>query len=153
MRRFRRTWEPPKHPWRKEVLATEVELVGKYGLRNKRELWKTRTILRKIRSRARTLLALPPLERMKEEEDLKRKLINYGLINENATIDDILSLTVEDILKRRLQTIVYEQKLAKSIYHARQLIAHKKVIVGNNVIASPSYLVRKDEENQIRLRE
>jgi small subunit ribosomal protein S4 len=153
MRRFRRTWEPPKHPWRKEVLATEVELVGKYGLRNKRELWKTRTILRKIRSRARTLLALPPLERMKEEEDLKRKLINYGLINENATIDNILSLTVEDILKRRLQTIVYEQKLAKSIYHARQLIAHRKVIVGNNIIASPSYLVRKDEENQIRLRE
>jgi small subunit ribosomal protein S4 len=153
MRRFRRTWEPPKHPWRKEVLATEVELVGKYGLRNKRELWKTRTILRKIRSRARTLLALPPLERMKEEEDLKRKLINYGLINENATIDDILSLTVEDILKRRLQTIVYEQKLAKSIYHARQLIAHRKVIVGKNIIASPSYLVRKDEENQIRLRE
>jgi small subunit ribosomal protein S4 len=90
---------------------------------------------------------------MKEEEDLKRKLINYGLINENATIDDILSLTVEDILKRRLQTIVYEQKLAKSIYHARQLIAHRKVIVGKNIIASPSYLVRKDEENQIRLRE
>jgi len=153
MRRFRRSWEPPKHPWRREVLATEVELVGKYGLRNKRELWKTRTILRKIRSRARSLLALPPLERMKEEENLKRKLINYGLINENATIDDILSLTVEDILKRRLQTIIYEQKLAKSIYHARQLIAHRKVIVGKNIIASPSYLVKKDEENQIRLRE
>jgi small subunit ribosomal protein S4 len=153
MRRFRRSWEPPKHPWRREVLATEVELIGKYGLRNKRELWKTRTILRKIRSRARSLLALPPLERMKEEENLKRKLINYGLVNENATIDDILSLTVEDILKRRLQTIIYEQKLAKSIYHARQLIAHRKVIVGKNIIASPSYLVKKDEENQIRLRE
>lgn len=74
MRRFRKTWEPPRHPWRKEVLAAEIELVGKYGLRNKRELWKAKTLLRKIRSRARKLLALPPLERMKEEEDLKKKI-------------------------------------------------------------------------------
>ena len=30
----------------------------------------------------------------------------YSIISENATLDDVLSLTIEDILARRLQTII-----------------------------------------------
>lgn len=152
MRHFKKTWESPRHPWRKEILIQEIDLLGKYGLRNKKELWKAKTILRKIRSRARKLLALPSEIKLKEEEILKSKLIKMGLIEENSTIEDILALNVEDILKRRLQTILYDLKLANSLYHARQLVAHKKVIINNKVISSPSYLVKKEEEKQIRLR-
>ncbi|MDT7892187.1 MAG: 30S ribosomal protein S4 [Thermoproteota archaeon] len=151
MRRFKKTWEGPRHPWRKDVLLAEIDLLGRYGLKNKRELWKMKTILRKIRKRARALLALSPTERAIEEEKLKNLLIKYGLIDENADISAILSLTIEDILKRRLQTVVYNLKLANSIYHARQLIVHKKVMVGDRIISSPSYLVKKDEEDKIKI--
>ena len=75
----------------------------------------------------------------------------YGLIEENADVSAILSLTIEDILKRRLQTVLYNLKLANSIYHARQLIVHRKVMVGDRIVASPSYLVKKDEEDKIRI--
>jgi ribosomal protein S4(archaeal type)/S9(eukaryote cytosolic type) len=152
MRRFRKTWESPRHPWRKEVLAQEIELIGKYGLRNKRELWKAYTILRRIRARARKLLGLTASERSMEEEKLMNLLRRYGLIADSGKIDDILALTVEDILKRRLQTILFEMKMANSLYHARQLIAHRKVIVGDRVVSSPSYLVKKDEEEKIKIR-
>jgi len=152
MRRSRKTWESPRHPWRKDVLLAELQLIGKYGLRNKRELWKAKTILSKIRKRARKLLGLPDELRIKEEEELKRYLIKYGLANENSKVEDILSLTVENILDRRLQTVVYNLKLANSIYHARQLITHRKVIVNNQVIASPSYLVKIDEEKNIKIK-
>lgn len=151
MRRFKKKWEGPRHPWRKEILLAEIELIGRYGLKNKRELWKMRTVLRNIRKRARALLALPPNERAIEEEKLKRLLLRYGLIEENADVSAVLSLTIEDILKRRLQTILFEKKLANSIHHARQLIAHKKVAIGDRVISSPSYLVKKDEEDKIRI--
>jgi len=151
MRRFKKTWEGPRHPWRKDVLLAEIDLLGRYGLKNKRELWKMKTILRKIRKRARALLALSPAERAIEEEKLKKLLIKYGLIDENADVSAILSLTIEDILKRRLQTVIYNLKLANSIYHARQLIVHKKVMVGDKIVSSPSYLVKKDEEDKIKI--
>jgi len=86
MRRFKKTWEGPRHPWRKDVLLAEIDLLGRYGLKNKRELWKMKTILRKIRKRARALLALSPAERAIEEEKLKKLLIKYGLIDENADV-------------------------------------------------------------------
>ncbi len=149
MRRFKKTWESPRHPWRKETLLAEIELLGRYGLKNKRELWKMESFLRIIRKRARALLALPSRERAIEEEKLKNLLIRYGLIDENADISTILSLTIEDILKRRLQTVLYNLKLANSIYHARQLIVHRKVLVNGRIISSPSYLVKKDEEDKI----
>ncbi len=151
MRRFRKTWESPRHPWRKDVLLAEIDLLGRYGLKNKRELWKMRSFLRRIRKRARALLALPSKERAIEEEKLKNLLIRYGLIDEGADVSAILSLTIEDILKRRLQTVVYNLKLANSIYHARQLITHKKVLVKDRIISSPSYLVKKDEEDKIKI--
>ncbi len=151
MRRFRKTWEGPRHPWRKEALIAEIDLIGRYGLKNKRELWKMRTVLRNIRKRARALLALSQAEREQEESKLKKLLVRYGLIDENADVSAILSLTIEDILKRRLQTILYEKKLASSIYHARQLITHKKVMVGNLIVSSPSYLVKKEEEENIKI--
>jgi len=87
-----------------------------------------------------------------EEEKLMNLLRRYGLIADSGKIDDILALTVEDILKRRLQTILFEMKMANSLYHARQLIAHRKVIVGDRVVSSPSYLVKKDEEEKIKIR-
>ena len=149
-RKFKKRWESPTHPWVKGILTEELNLVGKYGLRNKKELWIAKTILKKIRAYARALLSLEPKEAEIRAKTLARRVFETGLVeSESATIDDILSLKVEDILERRLQTIVYRKGLAKSIYHARQLITHGHIAIDNLRVTSPGYLVSRDEESKI----
>jgi len=150
----RKRYEPPTHPWQAVRMADEVALVKKYGLRNKRELWKAHSILRKYRREARKLLARSTVaggsERAKEEEiKILEKLNKMNLLGEDAKLDDVLALKTDDILERRLQTQVYRQGLANSIKQARQLITHGHIAVAGRKVTIPSYLVRKDEEAQI----
>ncbi len=148
-RKPRKKWIGPKHPWIKERLLQEIELVGKYGLKNKKELWIAATLARKLRHRARQLLSLPEEERRKLMEAILERLYEMGLVEKDATLDDVLGLTAADILERRLQTVVYKKGLAKSIYHARQLIVHGHISIGGRRVTSPGYLVRRDEEQLI----
>ena len=148
-RKPRKKWEGPKHPWIKERLLKEIELIGRYGLKNKKELWKAETLARKLRHRARALLALPEEERAKAMRALLDRLYAMGLVEKDATLDDILGLTAANILERRLQTIVYKKGLANTIYQARQLIVHGHIAIGNRRVTSPGYLVRRDEEDLI----
>ena len=145
----RKTWVGPRHPWIKERLVKEIELMGKYGLRNKRELWKMETLARYFRHRARGLLALSPEAREKQAKLLLARLYKLGVLPENATLDDVLGLTAEHFLARRLQTIVYQKGLARSIYEARQLIVHGHIAIAGRRIRSPGYLVKRDEEDLI----
>ena len=78
-----------------------------------------------------------------------RRVYELGLLPENATLDDVLGLTVEDILRRRLQTVVYEKGLARTIYEARQLIVHGHIAIRGRRVTSPGHLVRRDEEEHI----
>ncbi|GAB6147588.1 30S ribosomal protein S4 [Stetteria hydrogenophila] len=148
-RKPRKKWEGPKHPWIKERLLKEMELVGRYGLKNKKELWKAATLARKFRHLARSLLALPESVRAEREKALLDRLYRMGLIDRNATLDDVLGLTAEHILERRLQTIVYRKGLAKTIYQARQLIVHGHIAINGRRVTSPGYLVSREEEDLI----
>ncbi|MCS7142943.1 MAG: 30S ribosomal protein S4 [Aigarchaeota archaeon] len=150
-KRQRKKYETPKQPWRVERLDEELRLVGEYGLRNKRELWRAQSTLRKYRKIARELFVLRGEERKLKEGILIGKLYGMGLIDESSTADDVLKLTVRDVLERRLQTVVYKLGHAKSIYHARQLIAHGHVVVGDRKVTSPGYLVPRGMEGSIRL--
>jgi len=146
----RKKWEGPSHPWVKEVLLEEMRLVGEYGLRNKRELWIAKSFLRRIRARARSLLALPPEQRRLLEKPLISRLYQLGLLpSEDATLDDVLRLTVRDVLERRLQTIVYRKGLASSMYHSRQLIVHGHIAIGGRRVRSPGMLVLREEEKLV----
>ncbi|MEM1508865.1 MAG: 30S ribosomal protein S4 [Thermofilaceae archaeon] len=149
-KKSKKKWEGSPHPWRRETLQAELELLGKYGLRNKRELWIARTYLRRIRARARKLLALPPEERELRGRPLINRLYLVGILPSlDSSLDDVLRLTVEDILERRLQTIVYKKGLAKSYYQARQLIAHGHIAIKGRRITSPGYLVSREEEGHV----
>ncbi|MCS7364812.1 MAG: 30S ribosomal protein S4 [archaeon GB-1867-035] len=148
-KRSRKKWKGPRHPWRREVLEEELHLMGQYGLRNKRELWIAKTMIAKFRQQARLMLALPPEELSVRQRQLINKLTKLGLLPENATLDDVLGLRVEDLLERRLQTIVYRRELARSIYEARQLIVHGHIAIKGRRVTSPGYVVRRDEENLI----
>ena len=148
-RKPRKKWEGPRHPWIKERLIKEIELVGRYGLKNKRELWKAETLARKFRHRARNLLALPEEARAKAQQALLDRLYHLGLVEKNASLDDILGITAEHVLERRLQTIVFKKGLAKTIYQARQLIVHGHIAIGGRRVTSPGYLVTREEEDLI----
>ncbi len=145
----RKKWEGPKHPWGKERLLREIELVGRYGLKNKKELWIASSLARKLRHQARSLLGLLPEVRAEREQTLLKRLYRLGLVGENASLDDVLGLTAEHILERRLQTIVYKKGLARTIHQARQLIVHGHIAIGGRRITSPGHLVAREEENLI----
>jgi small subunit ribosomal protein S4 len=150
-KKARKQYSRPRSPWRADQLAQELYLLGTYGLRNKRELWKAETQLSSVRKQARTLLAATQVVREREEKKLLDSLRKKGLIREEATLDDILSLTVEDMLARRLQSMVFKKGMAVSPLHARQLIVHGHVAVGDRVITVPGYEVGGADEAGIRL--
>ncbi|MDG7008110.1 MAG: 30S ribosomal protein S4 [Nitrososphaerota archaeon] len=150
-KKARKQYSRPRSPWRTDQLAQELYLLGTFGLRNKRELWKVQTQLSSVRKQARTLLAATEAVRLREEKKLLDSLRRRGLVREEATLDDILSLTVEDVLARRLQTMVFKKGMALSPLHSRQLVVHGHVSVGRRVITIPGYEVGGHEEGTIAL--
>ncbi|MDH5770142.1 MAG: 30S ribosomal protein S4 [Candidatus Bathyarchaeota archaeon] len=145
----RRKFKTPKDPFIGEKLHAELELIGEYGLRNKRELWSHYTQLSKYRTMARRLLAKTRKERAKIEGQILAKLYSLGVISENATLDDVHDLSIKDILARRLQTVTVEIGLAKTPQQARQLIVHGHISIGGRRVRVPSYLVSRKEETTI----
>ncbi len=147
MRRLKKKYKRPKKPWDKERILYEKELMKKYGLRRKREIWRAQEILRKFRRRARRLSA----EKDKEKEKiLLDKLYRMGLLEKDATLDDVLGLTVEDILERRLQTLVFKKGLARTIKQARQFIVHGHIEYDGRRTVYPSLLVPRGKEETIK---
>jgi small subunit ribosomal protein S4 len=145
----RKKYEPPRFPWRTDILQSELSLIGRYGLRNKRELWRHKTTLSNFRGIARSLLGMPTEERKELENQLINRLHRLGILPETAKLDDVLDLSLEAVLERRLQTVVFRRGLAKSTHQARQLIAHGHVAIEGRKVSSPSYMVLKDEEEKI----
>ena len=150
MRKLKKKYKKPRKPWDKERIEREKVLMKTFGLRRKREIWKAESILRSFRRRARDLAAKRD---KKQEKILLDKLYRLGLLDKNANLDDVLSLTVEDILERRLQTQVFRKKLANTPKHARQLITHGHVMVDGRRTVYPSFMVSRDLENKISVSE
>lgn len=125
-----KTFKKPRRPYEKERLDAELKLVGEYGLRCKRELWRVQYALSRIRNNARNLLTLDEKNprRIFEGEALLRRMFRYGLLDETQNkLDYVLALTVENFLERRLQTLVFKSGMAKSIHHARVLIRQRHI--------------------------
>jgi small subunit ribosomal protein S4 len=144
-----KTFNTPKRPYETEALMEELRIIGAYGLRNKRELWKAHTELSTLRGRARDLLSLDPEERARREQALIEKLAHRGLVMENGRLEDVLTLSVEDLLERRLQTYIFRRGMAGSLFQSRQLIAHGHVAINGRKVTSPSYQVRITDEETL----
>lgn len=145
----RKTFERPLKLWEAGRMAEEVELVKAFGLRNKRELWKAQSVLRKYRRVSRDLLASKARGEARAEVEAKAvigRLFNNGVLKEDADLDSVLSLKVNDLLERRLQTQVYRQGLANSTKQARQFITHGHIQISGRKVTVPGYMVRRGEE-------
>jgi len=147
----RRVWQKPKRPLNYDLIMDELKTLGTFGLKTKRELWKTQTELSRVRLQARSLLALRQDERERKEPILMQSLSKIGLVNEDSTLDDVLNLQVTDLLSRRLQTIAQKKLYFKTPYQARQAIVHGHIMIGDSVVTIPSYIVKTEEEVKIHL--
>jgi small subunit ribosomal protein S4 len=152
----KKIYNTPHHPWQKARIDEETALVKKYGLRNKKSVWKFASMLRRIRGQARTLLgvlgtglASEDSHYAREAGQIQAKLQRLGVLKEESKLEDILALKVEDLLERQLQTIVYRKGYANSMKQARQFIVHGHIAINGRKTTVPSYMVLRAEEETI----
>jgi small subunit ribosomal protein S4 len=146
----RKVWRKPKRPLNYELKMDELQTLGTFGLRTKRELWKAHTELSRVRQQARSLLALTEEARAEKEPILLKSLSRIGLVSENSSLDDVLNLKPTDLLARRLQTIVSKKLGFKTPYQARQAVIHGHIMVGDRKVDIPSYTVTVAEEDSVK---
>ena len=106
---YSKNYATPRRPFEKARLDQELKLIGEYGLRNKREVWRVKYSLAKVRTAARILLTLEEKDpkRLFEGNALLRRLVRIGVLDEGKMkLDYVLGLKVEDFLECRLQTQV-----------------------------------------------
>ncbi len=150
-KRHRKKFSKPGHPWQKERIEAEKEILKAYGLRRKYEIWKMDSMLKKYLNRAKTLIAQRTPQAEIEKKQLLNRLNLLGLLKKDAKVEDVLNLTLKDILERRLQTLLHRKQIANTMLQSRQLITHEHVAVGSRKITAPSYLVSVEEESKIKL--
>lgn len=148
-RRPKKRFARPFKAWDETRIADEKELFEGYGLKNKKEIWKASTMLRRFKGQAKKLIATKGAQVAKEKQQFLARLTSLGLTSQTADLDAVLGLTINNLLDRRLQTLVYNRKLARTIGQARQLIVHEHITVKGKKMAVPSYLVKKSEEDAI----
>ena len=149
-RKLKKKYDIPKRIWDTERITEEGALKKEYGLKNTRELWIARKVLRKIRREARSLLSLGERGQNKAKE-LLASTVRLGFAKAGTTLDGLLALNMRDILERRLQTRVVKLGLAKTMLQARQLITHGFIAVNGRKLSAPGYTVPVSEERGIVL--
>ena len=147
----KKKFSTPNHPWQKERIEAEKEILKQYGLRRKYEIWKMDSMLKDLLNRAKTLIAQRNPQSDLEKKQLLQRLNSLGLLKKDSKVEDVLNLTLKDVMERRLQTLLIRKQLARTMKQAREFITHEHVAIGERKVTAPSYLVTVSEEPGIRL--
>lgn len=146
MKRKHKTYSRPKRPFDKVRIDEEAGIKREFGLKNKREIWKAEAKIKGMREKAKKLISAEE----SQQQTLFDQLSKIGLAVDS--IADVLGLEKNDYLNRRLQTVVFNKKLAPTVKAARQMITHKKVMVDGKVVNKPSYIVSVEMEDKITVK-
>ena len=148
-RKIRTRFKGPGHPWERWRIEEERIVKREYGLKNKKEIWKASSELRRLNTQAKRLIRERGKNNIQaeiEQKQLLGRLYKLGLVNEGATLEDVLALELKSILDRRLQTLVFKSGLSLTPSQARQFIVHGGIFVNGKKITVPSYLVSREEQ-------
>ncbi len=148
-RKQRKQYSTPRHPWEKARIEYEKKLVKEYGLKNKQEVYKHDALIKRIIRYYKELNYQTTEQAQKEQEQLFAKVQRLGYLSQKQEMPSILSMTVENSLDRRLQTLVFKKGLARTVKQARQFITHQHILVNGKVVDAPSYLVPVSDEEKI----
>ena len=153
-KQFRKKYNTPRHPWIRATIESERVVLKDYGLVKKKEIHIANSFIKKYRDIAKRLIAISTIpQAQKEKEQILNKLQDLGLLPSGAELEQILGLELKDVLSRRLQSVVYRKGLARSMNQARQFITHRHIIIGDQEISSPSYLVSVAEEGAVTFKQ
>lgn len=146
-RRNRSKFEKPKERWNLERIKSDRTLINEFGLKNHKELWKVQTEVSRIRSNVRELLSGSGSDDVKN--NIIGRLTRLGVASNNATLDSLLDIKENNLLGRRLQTVVFKKGMARTPKQARQLIVHGFIAIDGRKVNRPGYLVDSSVEGRI----
>ena len=147
----KKKYETPFRPWDEIRIKEEKGIIKEFGLKNKKEIWKISSLLKKFKVQARKLITSASKQAELEKKHLIEKLVKLGLVNKDAKISDILELKLKDLLEKRLQTQAYRLGLANSVKQARQFIVHRHIAINKELVTSPSRLVLTGEKVEFNI--
>ncbi len=146
IKKQRKKYTKPSHPWNRARIESERILVDEYGLKNKKEIMRVESALRKFKHQAKELITRTDAQAEIEFAQLRSRLARLGLARGDIKIENVLDLSMKDLMERRLQTQVVRRHLARSMKQARQFITHGHIMVGVHKITVPGHYVTIDEE-------
>ena len=146
--KIRKKYDTPSHPWQRARIEEEKVILLEYGLRNKREIWKAETLLRDLKNQAKALASRSDAQSKLEEKQLLDRLHSMGLMS-HGSLDQVLGLTLKNIMDRRLQSFIVKKGLSRTHKQARQFITHGHLVISGKKITFPSYLVTLKDESAI----
>ncbi|MBW6451796.1 MAG: 30S ribosomal protein S4 [DPANN group archaeon] len=145
-----KTYKRPQKPYDKDRIMAEKKIVSKYGLKNKKELWKSEAKISKLKRLSRDVIASKNKDM---EQSILDKVAKIDLLNgEKITLNAVLVLPTNAILERRIQTQVVKMGFANTVKQARQFIVHGHIYVDDIKVTSPSYIIKKGEESKIKFK-
>jgi len=148
-RKIRSKYSKPGHPWQKARIDEEKGLKRTYAFKNKKEMWRMNSKLKKVQAHAKKLNAQRGPQAERETQELLKRLTKLGLLTDNVSLSAVLGLTVENVNDRRLQSVVHRNNLANSMKQARQFITHRHIAISGTPVTSPSHLVTLEEEGAL----
>jgi small subunit ribosomal protein S4 len=148
-KRPKKKFTTPSKPWEKNRILHEIELMKRYGYKNKTEIWRMMALIRGFRTQARKIVALDNEQAKKEGANLIARLIKLGLLEAGSSLDNVLELNLDKISERRLVYLAFKKGLSRSVKQARQFITHRHIEAGGKVVTSPNYVVPKADEVKI----
>ena len=149
IKKLKKKYFTPRHPWNKKYIEEEAILVKEFGLQKKQEIQIAASFLKKYKDIAKRLIADQTAQGAKEKTQMIQKLQRLSLLKGEPKLDDVLSLSVRDILNRRAQSIIAKKGFARSMKQARQFITHNHVLIGAKAITSPSTLLTLEAESNV----
>lgn len=129
------------------ILEKEAQLLNIYGLRNKKQIQKAKYLFGAWKRTYRSYVV-----ENKTIKNLTTKLYRLGILQTpKPTLNTIEKFNLQSILKRRLQSVV-KNKYNLTPFQARHYITSGLVFVDQKRISQPSFLVRTQNEEKIRLK-
>lgn len=152
IKKLKKKFASPRHPWSKRAIEVEGKLVKEYGLGKKREIYTADAVLKKYKTLAKKLIAKKTIQGEIEKQQILARLQRLGLLPVGTDLSNILALETKNVLDRRAQSIVFKRGFARSIKQARQFIVHRHILLGDKEVTSPSKLLTQEEESRLNFK-